>query len=190
MPAEIKRRRAGTSKAENRLTSKREKFSQLIVAGENQGDAYRAAGFSPRMSDKTVVEAASRLMKDGKVLARIAELRQPVVAKLRYGLEQAMIECGRGMEMAKANKHSAAYISAVALRAKLNGLDVETRKNEREPFTDLSDDELERATAETRRALARAASADAAVGALSPRHFWIDFYITPKPPLSRAKAIA
>ncbi len=150
-----KRVKAGTSKAENRLTPKRERFSQLIVAGENQGDAYRAAGFSPRMSDKTVVEAASRLMKNGKVLARIAELRQPVVAKLRYGLEQAMIECERGMEMAKANKHSAAYISAVALRAKLNGLDVEARKNEREPFSEMSDDELDRAIADAERTIAR-----------------------------------
>jgi hypothetical protein len=41
----------------------------------NQADAYRAAYPNQKMSDKTIWEAASRLMKKGKVNARIAELR-------------------------------------------------------------------------------------------------------------------
>jgi phage terminase small subunit len=41
----------------------------------NQAEAYRAAYSAKKMSDKTVWEAASRLMADSKVTARVQELR-------------------------------------------------------------------------------------------------------------------
>lgn len=57
------------------LTANQEKFVQNIIEGMNQADAYRSAYPKQRMSDKTVWEAASRLMKNDKVLARLSELR-------------------------------------------------------------------------------------------------------------------
>ncbi len=57
------------------LTDKQEKFCQNIINGMNQADAYRAAYPNQKMSDKTIWEAASRLMANNKVVARLSELR-------------------------------------------------------------------------------------------------------------------
>jgi phage terminase small subunit len=58
------------------LTAKQEEFVQNIIQGMNQADAYRLAYPNSKSSDKTIQEAASRLMKNSKVLARLTELRQ------------------------------------------------------------------------------------------------------------------
>lgn len=57
------------------LTAKQEKFVQGIIEGKTQAEAYKEAYPKQRMSDKTIYEAASRLMKDGKIIARVKELR-------------------------------------------------------------------------------------------------------------------
>ena len=57
------------------LTEKQEQFVRNIIEGMNQADAYRSAYPNNKMSDKTVWEAASRLMKNDKVVARLSELR-------------------------------------------------------------------------------------------------------------------
>ena len=61
----------------NNLTQKQLDFCQAIVEGLNQTDAYRRGYDTEKMADKTVHEAASRLMGDSKVIARIEELRLP-----------------------------------------------------------------------------------------------------------------
>lgn len=58
------------------LTQNQEQFVQNIIQGMSQADAYRSAYPKQKMSDKTVWEAASRLMKNDKVIARINELRK------------------------------------------------------------------------------------------------------------------
>lgn len=57
------------------LTANQEAFVKNIIEGMNQADAYRSAYPKQKMSDKTIWEAASRLMKNDKVLARLSELR-------------------------------------------------------------------------------------------------------------------
>jgi phage terminase small subunit len=57
------------------LTLNQERFAQNIIQGMSQADAYRAAYPKQRMSDKTLHEAASRLMANSKVSARVKELR-------------------------------------------------------------------------------------------------------------------
>lgn len=61
------------------LTANQEAFVRNIIEGMNQADAYRSAYPNQRMSDKTIWEAASRLMANGKVKARITELRNELV---------------------------------------------------------------------------------------------------------------
>ncbi len=63
------------------LTAKQELFAQKIVEGMSQADAYRSAYNCKRYTDKTVWEAASRLMADSKVSARVQELRDKVSMK-------------------------------------------------------------------------------------------------------------
>jgi phage terminase small subunit len=58
------------------LTDKQEKFAQgVALEGMSLSDAYRAAYDTSRMKDKTINEKACVLAKDGKIAARIAELR-------------------------------------------------------------------------------------------------------------------
>ena len=57
------------------LTPNQEKFVQGIIEGKSQAEAYREAYPKQRSSDKTVWEAASRLMANSKVNARLKELR-------------------------------------------------------------------------------------------------------------------
>ena len=57
------------------LTAKQEQFVQNIIQGMSQADAYRSAYPNQKMSDKTIHEAASRLMNNDKVVARLSELR-------------------------------------------------------------------------------------------------------------------
>ena len=57
------------------LTPKQEKFVQGIIEGKSQADAYRSAYSCKKMTDKSIWEAASRLMNDDKVNARVQELR-------------------------------------------------------------------------------------------------------------------
>ena len=58
------------------LTAKQEKFVQSLIQGMSQADAYRSAYATKNMSDKTIYEAASRLVADSKVSARLSELRE------------------------------------------------------------------------------------------------------------------
>jgi phage terminase small subunit len=57
------------------LTPKQEKFVQGLIQGMSQADAYRSAYSTKNMSDKTIYEAASRLVADSNVSARLQELR-------------------------------------------------------------------------------------------------------------------
>lgn len=60
------------------LTPKQEKFARCIIEGMSQADAYRSAYNCGKMSDKTIWENASRIMADGKVKARVQELRDQI----------------------------------------------------------------------------------------------------------------
>lgn len=61
------------------LTANQEKFVQGIIDGMSQADAYRSAYPNQKMSDKTIWEKASALMRKDKVVARLAELREQMM---------------------------------------------------------------------------------------------------------------
>jgi phage terminase small subunit len=126
------------------LTGKQEAFAQGIVSGLSQADAYRGAYQVRTASDKTIHETASRLMADPKVAARVLELRQPVVAKLRYGLEQAMLEAADALQVSKSKDNGSAMVAAIALRAKLNGLLVDRKEIVLTEVQQLDDETLDR----------------------------------------------
>ncbi len=69
------------------LTQKQEAFALGVVWGLNLSDAYRRAGYRGGCS-KTINEAASRLYKNSKVIARIEELRRPIVERTQITLER------------------------------------------------------------------------------------------------------
>ena len=121
------------------LTSKQQAFAQAIVSGMSQADAYRAAFSAGKMKAETIQEEASRLMANPKVSARVVELRAPVIVKMQYGLEQAMLEAADAFRVAKAKENGGAMVAAVQLRAKLNGLLVEKREDVTTPLVIFKD---------------------------------------------------
>ncbi len=62
-----------------KLTAKQQRFAELVaLEGMTQADAYRGAFECGRMKAETIHEAASRLMADSKVSARVAELKAQI----------------------------------------------------------------------------------------------------------------
>ncbi len=107
------------------LTPKQQAFCQAIVAGNSQSAAYRATYNAAKMKPATVSRKAYELMADGYITARVTELREPVIKKLRYDLEAAMAEASEALGMAERLENPSAMVAAVTLRAKLSGLLVE-----------------------------------------------------------------
>lgn len=73
-----------------KLTAKQEAFCQGIADGLGQADAYRAAYDADRMKDNTIYPLASKLMKNSKITARIAELREAVQEKQLWSREMSV----------------------------------------------------------------------------------------------------
>lgn len=104
------------------LTAKQEAFCAHYLETSNATEAYRKAGYGPRMSDKTATEAASRLLKDSKVVARLEEMRAPVVEKAQLTLEAHLLDLQKLRNMAVKKEQYSAAISAEIARGKAAGL--------------------------------------------------------------------
>ena len=72
------------------LTAKQEAFAQAIASGKTQADAYRLAYSAENMKDATVWSKASVLMADGKVSARVDELRSKLEKKELWTREMSV----------------------------------------------------------------------------------------------------
>lgn len=108
------------------LTPKQEVFAQSIVSGMNQSDAYRSA-YRVRSGTKpeTVNQAASRIMADSNVTARVAELRVPIAKKAQMTLESHLDDLKGLRNMAVKKEQYSAAISAEIARGKASGLYVD-----------------------------------------------------------------
>lgn len=71
------------------VTPKQELFCLAMLAGQSQSDAYRLA-YKPsqRLKPKDIHERSSRLAKNSKVIARLAEMRAPVIQKAQLSREK------------------------------------------------------------------------------------------------------
>ena len=76
--------------ADVKLTAKQEAFAQGIADGLGQADAYRMAYDAEGMKDNTIYSKASVLMSDGKVAARVAELRAAVAERVTWTLADSL----------------------------------------------------------------------------------------------------
>ena len=80
----------------SRLTKKQEAFALAYIKTGNASEAYRQAGYTTQtMAAKTVNEAASRLLKNSKVAARIDELRAPALKAAGLTVERELREVAR-----------------------------------------------------------------------------------------------
>jgi phage terminase small subunit len=77
------------------LTPKQEAFALAYIKLQNSSAAYRAAYDTAKMKPKTVNEAASRLLMNSKVAARIAELTAPAILAAGLSVERTLREIAR-----------------------------------------------------------------------------------------------
>jgi len=76
--------------ADVKLTAKQEAFAQAIADGMGQADAYRMAYDAEGMKDNTVYPKASRMMNEGKIRARVDELKSQVAEKQLWSREMSV----------------------------------------------------------------------------------------------------
>jgi hypothetical protein len=113
-----------------KLTPKQEAFAQAIVTGVNQSDAYRAAfNVGAKTKPKTVNQAASRLMADSNISARVDKLREPVAKKSQMTLETHLEDLLKLRDMAASGNQYSAAITAEVARGKASGVHVERSEN-------------------------------------------------------------
>jgi len=72
------------------LTAKQEAFCQGIADGMGQAESYRAAYGCADWKDNVIYSKASVLMKNGKVMERIRELRSSVEEKQLWSREMSV----------------------------------------------------------------------------------------------------
>lgn len=118
----VKSTRKSTAKVN--VTEKQERFCQLMVAGNNgsASDCYRLAYPGGRASKKSINEMAATLMKKPKIISRMAELRAPVIEKVKYDLEWCLKKQGSAMDLAEETGNAGAMSGAVREIGKLGGL--------------------------------------------------------------------
>ena len=106
-----------------KLTPKQEAFAQAVASGMTQSDAYRAA-YKVRSGTKpeTVNQAASRIMADSNLSARVAVLREPAVKKAQITLESHLADLLELRKLAADDGQFGAAITAEVARGKAAGI--------------------------------------------------------------------
>ena len=95
--------------------AKHERFAQELAEGKSMSEAYQMAGYRPNRSH------ASRLVTNGNIKGRVAELQDAAAADTQITIESLIKEAADIQKRAtKAGQHSAA-IAALIAKAKLAG---------------------------------------------------------------------
>ena len=128
-----------------KLSEQQEKFCRNVVEGMNQADAYRAAGYKSG-SDEADWSNSSRLIRNDKVVARIAQLRGNASQRAEVTLQWLIEQAQDVLKAAKDDDSHAAAISAIKELGVLTGERVEKRQNENinRNADDLTEAELAR----------------------------------------------
>lgn len=92
------------------LTHKQEAFAQAVAAGATLSDAYRTAYSADSMKPATINVKASELMSNGKVSARVGQLRKELENRALWSREESvrvLAEIAGGIESKPAEKVAA-----------------------------------------------------------------------------------
>lgn len=135
------------------LTAKQEAFALAYVETGNASEAYRRSyEVGADTKPETVWQAASRLLADSKVAARVQELHQEArdLLMVSVGTLTSELEEARAHAM-KDEKGASAAVSAIMGKAKLHGLLVDkvaqTDTSGKDVPADTSNRELAKAMA-------------------------------------------
>jgi phage terminase small subunit len=113
--------------ADVKLTAKQEAFAQAIADGLGQADAYRMAYDAEGMKDSTVYSKASIMMNDGKIRARVDELKAMVVEKQLWTREMSVKGLIQAYRIAQDAKTSTGMTAAVKELNVMHGFNEPTK---------------------------------------------------------------
>lgn len=114
------------------LTVKQEAFVQAYIETGSASAAYRRAyDVSAGTKSETVWEAASRLLSDRKVAARVGEMRGLIEDKTLFIAERAMSEYEDARCLAMNNGQPGAAVAAITGKVKLMGYMLERQAADR-----------------------------------------------------------
>lgn len=108
-----------------RLTQKQENFCAAYIETGNASEAYRKAYNADGMKPETVNRKAKELLDNGKITARLEELRKPVAESAQITLAQHLSTLEELRELAKEEGKYGPAIQAEIARGKAAGLYVE-----------------------------------------------------------------
>jgi hypothetical protein len=123
-----------------KLTAKQEAFAQGIADGLGQADAYRMAYDADGMKDSTIYSKASVLMSDGKVAARVAELKAQVVEKQLWTREMSVKGLMSAYRIALEAKASSGMTAAVKELNIMHGYNAPTQHSVELKFKPITDE--------------------------------------------------
>ena len=112
-----------------KLTAKQEAFCLAYLETGNASEAYRQVYKSDRMKPATIARKAHDLMENGKIAARLTELRAPVRERAQLTLESHLQRLKDLSEAAECKGQFAAAIAAETNRGRAAGLYVERVDN-------------------------------------------------------------
>lgn len=107
------------------LTAKQEAFCIAYLETGNASEAYRRAYGATNMSPTTVNRKAKGLIDNGKIGARLHDLRAPAVKKAQITLEQHLRDLERLRNLAESSEKYGPAIQAEMARGKASGLYVD-----------------------------------------------------------------
>lgn len=110
-----------------KLTAKQEAFCQGIADGLGQADAYRAAYDADGMKDTTIYPLASKLMKNDKVTARIAELKSQMQEKQLWTREMSVKGLVAAYRVASEGKNASGMTGAIKELNAMHGYNEPTK---------------------------------------------------------------
>lgn len=112
------------------LTQKQEAFALAYVETGNAAEAYRRAyDVKAATQHSTIYSAASRLMADPKIYARVLQLQEQAAELTIYTVRAAFeeYEAARKLAMSEDVSNPSAAVAAVNGKVKLFGLDQPTK---------------------------------------------------------------
>jgi hypothetical protein len=127
--------------ADVKLTAKQEAFCQGIADGLGQADAYRMAYDAEGMKDNTIYSKASVLMSDGKVAARVAELKSQVAEKQLWTREMSVKGLMTAYRIALEAKASTGMTAAVKELNIMHGYNEPTKLAVNMNFKPITDED-------------------------------------------------
>lgn len=136
------------------LTQKQDNFCKKYIELGNASEAYRQSYNASNMKPESIHRKAKEVFDNGKVAARIKQLKQEAAERNRLTVDDLVkeLEEARILASTTENPQTSSMVSATMGKAKLLGLVVD-KSEVKATLADMTDDELARKRLELERQL-------------------------------------